>query len=163
ILGMGGSGGTSIATAAMRALPVGVPKLMLSTVGGGDVGPYTGTKDITFMPSVLDIAGFNRISRRIYTNAAAAIAGMVAPHRTPPWACRPCRRDSRRVRTRLRRHGELRRTGDGPGPLLDATTLQVESQRHVAAHRRGRERSDRRDAGQRGQCGQGTGRYPLAA
>jgi uncharacterized protein (UPF0261 family) len=88
ILGMGGSGGTSIATAAMRALPVGVPKLMVSTVGGGDVAPYAGTKDITFMPSVLDVAGFNRISRRIYANAAAAIAGMVAaqepPHYPPP-------------------------------------------------------------------------------
>jgi uncharacterized protein (UPF0261 family) len=78
ILGMGGSGGTSIATAAMRTLPVGVPKLMVSTVAGGDVAPYAGTKDITFMPSVIDVAGFNRISRRIYTNAAAAIAGMVA-------------------------------------------------------------------------------------
>jgi uncharacterized protein (UPF0261 family) len=78
---MGGSGGTSIATAAMRALPVGVPKLMVSTVGGGDVAPYAGTKDITFMPSVLDVAGFNRISRRIYANAAAAIAGMVAAQR----------------------------------------------------------------------------------
>ncbi len=77
ILGMGGSGGTSIATAAMRALPVGVPKLMVSTVGGGDVAPYAGTRDITFMPSVVDIAGFNRISRRIYANAAGAIAGMV--------------------------------------------------------------------------------------
>jgi uncharacterized protein (UPF0261 family) len=81
ILGMGGSGGTSIATAAMRALPVGVPKLMVSTVGGGDVAPYAGTKDITFMPSVLDVAGFNRISRRIYANAAAAIAGMVEAQR----------------------------------------------------------------------------------
>lgn len=81
ILGMGGSGGTSIATSAMRALPVGVPKLMVSTVGGGDVAPYAGTKDITFMPSVLDVAGFNRISRRIYANAAAAIAGMVEAQR----------------------------------------------------------------------------------
>lgn len=81
ILGMGGSGGTSIATSAMRALPVGVPKLMVSTVGGGDVAPYAGTKDITFMPSVLDVAGFNRISRRVYANAAAAIAGMVAAQR----------------------------------------------------------------------------------
>lgn len=78
ILGMGGSGGTSIATAAMRALPVGVPKLMVSTVGGGDVAPYAGTRDITFMPSVVDVAGFNRISRRIYANAAGAISGMVA-------------------------------------------------------------------------------------
>jgi uncharacterized protein (UPF0261 family) len=77
ILGMGGSGGTSIATTAMRTLPVGVPKVMLSTLGGGDVSPYAGTKDITFMPSVVDVAGFNRISRQIYANAAGAIAGMV--------------------------------------------------------------------------------------
>ncbi len=77
ILGMGGSGGTSIATTAMRTLPAGVPKLMLSTVGGGDVSAYTGTKDITFMPSIVDVAGFNRISRTIYANAAGAITGMV--------------------------------------------------------------------------------------
>lgn len=77
ILGMGGSGGTSIATAAMRTLPVGVPKLMVSTIAGGDVSAYAGTKDITFMPSIVDVAGFNRISRTIYTNAAGAIAGMV--------------------------------------------------------------------------------------
>lgn len=77
IIGMGGSGGTSISTSAMRTLPVGVPKLMLSTVGGGDVSAYTGTKDITFMPSIVDVAGFNRISRTIYANAAGAIAGMV--------------------------------------------------------------------------------------
>lgn len=83
ILGMGGSGGTSIATAAMRTLPVGVPKLMLSTVGGGDVSAYAGTKDITFMPSIVDVAGFNRISRVIYANAAGAISGMVK-QTTPP-------------------------------------------------------------------------------
>jgi uncharacterized protein (UPF0261 family) len=77
VLGMAGSGGTSIATAAMRALPVGVPKVMASTVGGGDVAQYVGTKDITMMPSVVDVAGINSISRRIYANAAAAIAGMV--------------------------------------------------------------------------------------
>lgn len=78
ILGMGGSGGTSLATTAMRALPVGVPKVMVSTVGGGDVSAYTGTKDITFIPSIVDVAGINRISRVIYTNAAGAIAGMVS-------------------------------------------------------------------------------------
>lgn len=78
ILSMGGSGATSIATAAMRTLPVGVPKVMVSTVGGGDVSAYAGTKDITFMPSVVDVAGINRISRVIYTNAAAAISGMVS-------------------------------------------------------------------------------------
>ena len=77
ILGMGGSGGTSIATTAMRTLPVGVPKVMVSTMGGGDVSAYTGTRDITFMPSIVDVAGINSISRAIYTNAAGAIAGMV--------------------------------------------------------------------------------------
>jgi uncharacterized protein (UPF0261 family) len=77
ILGMGGTGGTSIATAAMRTLPVGVPKVMVSTVGGGDVSPYAGTKDITFIPSIVDVAGINRISRAIYARAAGAIAGMV--------------------------------------------------------------------------------------
>ncbi len=83
IIGMGGSGGTSIATTAMRTLPVGVPKLMLSTVGGGDVSVYSGTKDITFMPSIVDVAGFNSISRAVYTNAAGAIAGMVKVERPP--------------------------------------------------------------------------------
>jgi uncharacterized protein (UPF0261 family) len=78
IVSMGGSGGTSIATNAMRTLPVGVPKLMVSTIAGGDVSAYAGTKDITFMPSIVDVAGFNRISRAIYTNAAGAIAGMVS-------------------------------------------------------------------------------------
>ncbi|MBN1259973.1 MAG: Tm-1-like ATP-binding domain-containing protein [Anaerolineae bacterium] len=77
IIGMGGSGGTSIATSGMRALPVGLPKVMVSTMGGGDVSAYAGAKDITFMPSIVDVAGMNRISRRIYANAAGAIAGMV--------------------------------------------------------------------------------------
>jgi len=77
ILGMGGSGGTSIATASMRTLPVGTPKVMVSTVGGGDVSAYAGTKDITFIPSIVDVAGINSISRTIYANAAGAIAGMV--------------------------------------------------------------------------------------
>jgi uncharacterized protein (UPF0261 family) len=77
ILGMGGSGGTSIATAAMRTLPVGFPKLMVSTLGGGDVSAFAGSKDIIFMPSVVDVAGLNRISRQVFANAAGAIAGMV--------------------------------------------------------------------------------------
>ena len=77
ILSMGGSGNTSIATAGMRTLPVGVPKLMVSTLAGGDVSAFVGTKDITMMPSVVDVSGINSISRVIYTNAAAAIAGMV--------------------------------------------------------------------------------------
>ena len=78
IIGMGGSGNTAIATAAMRTLPVGVPKVMVSTLGGGDVSAYTGTKDITFMPSIVDVAGINSISAAIYANAAGAIAGMVS-------------------------------------------------------------------------------------
>ncbi len=77
VFGMGGSGGTAIATAAMRALPVGVPKVMVSTVGGGDVSAYTGGKDIVFFPSVVDVAGLNRVSKLIYSNAAHAMAGMV--------------------------------------------------------------------------------------
>lgn len=89
IIGMGGSGGTSIATAAMRALPVGVPKLMVSTMGGGDVSAYAGTKDVTFMPSIVDVAGLNRISRAIYTNAAGAIAGMVTAEAPAAAADRP--------------------------------------------------------------------------
>jgi len=77
IVSMGGGGGTAVATAAMRALPVGVPKLMLSTMAAGDVRPYVGALDVTMMPSVVDIAGINRVSARIIANAAGAIAGMV--------------------------------------------------------------------------------------
>jgi uncharacterized protein (UPF0261 family) len=81
IFSMGGTGGTSVATRAMRALPIGVPKVIASTVGGGDVSAYAGTKDIVFIPSIVDVAGINRISRTIYTNAAGAIAGMVKMER----------------------------------------------------------------------------------
>lgn len=77
ILGMGGGGGTSIATSGMRVLPIGLPKVMVSTLGGGDVSAYTGSKDIIFIPSIVDVAGINRFSRAIYANAAGAIAGMV--------------------------------------------------------------------------------------
>lgn len=77
ILGMGGGGGTSIATSAMRTLPIGVPKVMLSTLAGGDVSGFVGTKDITMIPSVVDVAGINRISQTMYTRAAGAIIGMV--------------------------------------------------------------------------------------
>jgi uncharacterized protein (UPF0261 family) len=64
-------------TSAMRALPVGFPKVMVSTVASGDVSGYVGTTDITMMPSIVDVAGLNRISRTIFTNAAGAICGMV--------------------------------------------------------------------------------------
>jgi len=77
VLGLGGSGGTAVATTAMRELSVGLPKVMVSTVASGDVQPYVGIKDITMMYSVVDIAGLNRISRRILANAAGAVCGMV--------------------------------------------------------------------------------------
>jgi uncharacterized protein (UPF0261 family) len=78
VAALGGSAGTTIATAAMRALPYGFPKLMVSTLAAGDTKPYVGTRDICMMPSVLDISGLNHVSRRILNNAAGAICGMVA-------------------------------------------------------------------------------------
>jgi uncharacterized protein (UPF0261 family) len=77
ILGLGGSGNSALATQAMRALPVGVPKLMVSTVASGDTRPYVGAVDVAMMYSVVDIAGVNRISAQIMTNAAGMIAGAV--------------------------------------------------------------------------------------
>lgn len=77
ILGMGGTGGTTVVTAGMRALPVGVPKVCVSTAASGDVAVYVGTKDITMIPSIVDVAGVNRISRIIFSRAAGAICGMV--------------------------------------------------------------------------------------
>jgi uncharacterized protein (UPF0261 family) len=77
VLGAGGSGNTAIATAAMRALPVGVPKLMVSTMAAGDTRDYIGGADVALMASVTDVAGLNSISARILANAAAAMAGMV--------------------------------------------------------------------------------------
>jgi uncharacterized protein (UPF0261 family) len=76
IAGLGGTGGSSLATAAMRALPVGTPKLMVSAVAPRDIRPYVGGTDVTMMYAVTDISGINRISARILSNAAAAIAGM---------------------------------------------------------------------------------------
>ena len=83
VFGMGGSAGTTIGTAAMRALPVGVPKLMVSTLASGQVQHYVGTRDVMMMYSVVDIAGLNRISRAVLDNAAGAMAGMVKKP-TPP-------------------------------------------------------------------------------
>jgi uncharacterized protein (UPF0261 family) len=76
VLALGGSGGTAIATHAMRELPVGVPKLMVSTMASGDTRPYVGAVDVTMTYSVVDIAGLNPLSERILANAAAAAAGM---------------------------------------------------------------------------------------
>jgi len=77
ILGLGGSGGTALVTQVMRALPIGLPKLMVSTMASGETRPYVGSTDITMMYSVVDIAGINRLSAKILTNAAGAISGMV--------------------------------------------------------------------------------------
>jgi uncharacterized protein (UPF0261 family) len=76
VIGLGGTGGTALIASAMRGLPIGFPKLMVSTVASGDTSSYIGTSDITMMFSVVDVAGLNRVSRQIYKNAAAAIAGM---------------------------------------------------------------------------------------
>jgi len=82
VLALGGSGGSSIAARAVRDLPVGLPKLIVSTMASGDVSPYVGASDVTLMYSVVDIAGINQISRAVLGNAAAAIAGMAAAHAT---------------------------------------------------------------------------------
>jgi len=77
ILGLGGTGGSTVIAAAMRALPLGVPKVLVSTAASGDTSAYVGTKDIALVPSIVDVAGINRISPLIFTRAAGAICGMV--------------------------------------------------------------------------------------
>ncbi|MDR3618544.1 MAG: Tm-1-like ATP-binding domain-containing protein [Paludisphaera borealis] len=77
VVGLGGSGGTALITPAMRALPVGLPKLMVSTVASGDTSPYVGCTDICMMYSVVDVAGLNTVLRTVLANAAHAMAGMV--------------------------------------------------------------------------------------
>jgi uncharacterized protein (UPF0261 family) len=84
VLGLGGSGNTALVTQAMRTLPIGTPKLMVSTVASGNVAPYVGPSDLAMMYSVVDVAGINAISRRVIANAAHAAAGMAL--NTPPAA-----------------------------------------------------------------------------
>lgn len=84
VLALGGSGGTALVTPALQRLPVGVPKLVVSTVASGNVAPYVGSVDLTLMYSVTDVAGLNRISRRVLGNAAHALGGMIATE--PPAA-----------------------------------------------------------------------------
>ncbi|TDD31586.1 UPF0261 family protein [Actinomadura sp. KC06] len=86
VLAVGGSGGSSIAARAVRDLPIGLPKLIVSTMASGGVTPYVGAKDVTMMYSVVDIAGVNRVSRLILGNAAAAAAGMAKAHVPAPSA-----------------------------------------------------------------------------
>ena len=81
VFSMGGSGGTTIATAGMRALPIGVPKVMVSTMASGDTSPYVGASDIAMFPSIVDVAGINSFSSTIFDNAVAAMVGMLEhPH-----------------------------------------------------------------------------------
>ena len=80
VLGLGGSGGSSIFARAVRDLPLGLPKLLVSTMAAGDVGPYVGASDVTVMYSVVDVAGVNQVSRTVFGNAAAAAVGMAAGH-----------------------------------------------------------------------------------
>ncbi|MFD7833811.1 Tm-1-like ATP-binding domain-containing protein [Streptomyces sp. NPDC059761] len=108
VLAIGGSGGTSIATRAMRALPLGVPKLMVSSMASGDVAPYVGSSDITMMYSVVDIAGINSISTPVMANAAEAAAGMAKAFE--------------RASRELRRPARL---GAGSRPLIAASMAGV--------------------------------------
>ena len=78
VLGLGGSGGTALIAPALRALPIGLPKLIASTVASGNTAPYVGSSDLVLMPSVVDIAGLNVVSRQVLANAAHAVVGMVS-------------------------------------------------------------------------------------
>jgi len=89
LISLGGSAGTTIATAAMRSLPAGVPKVMVSTLASGDTRPFVGTKDIVMIYPIVDIAGLNRLSRRVLGNAAAAICGMVSQELPETGAAKP--------------------------------------------------------------------------
>ncbi|MDA0638561.1 Tm-1-like ATP-binding domain-containing protein, partial [Nonomuraea sp. MCN248] len=114
VLAVGGSGGSSIAARAVRDLPIGLPKLIVSTMASGEVSPYVGAKDVTLMYSVVDVAGLNRVSRVILGNAAAAAAGMAAAHRE-------------------------RRADEGDRPLVGATMFGVTTPAVDAARERLRE------------------------
>ena len=105
VLGLGGSAGTTIATAAMRALPLGVPKVMLSTLASGMVRQFVGDKDIFMLNSVVDIAGINRVSREVLSQAARAMAGLV----TYPRPERARERQTAGGRDDVRRDDRVRR------------------------------------------------------
>ncbi len=128
ILGLGGGGGTTMVTAAMRTLPVGVPKVMVSTMASGNTAPYVDVKDVTLMYSVVDIAGLNPLSRRILANAAGAICGMVEEtgNREPATGNRVPGIGSRRVVGRAGRpRPAVGGSGVGSRPLVAATMFGV--------------------------------------
>jgi len=125
VLSLGGSAGTTIGTAAMRALPLGVPKLMVSTLASGQVQPFVGTRDVMMMYSVVDIAGLNRISRVVLDNAAAAMAGMVGLQKGPTPQPPPCREGEKEALEELRSAARISASssplpaGRGLGPHAD--------------------------------------------
>jgi uncharacterized protein (UPF0261 family) len=86
VFGLGGSAGTTLGTAAMRAVPFGVPKVMVSTLASGQTRPYVGGSDLAMFPAVADVAGLNRLTRRVLANAADALAGMLRGHASMPLA-----------------------------------------------------------------------------
>ena len=160
LLGLGGSGGTALITPAMRALPIGVPKLMVSTMASGNVAPYVGPSDIAMMYSVTDVAGLNRISRRVLANAAGAIGGAFRQaDSAAPGQRQPSRRRHQHVR---RDHGPACSrcrcwsrtttawcsTPPAPGPVHGKTAGQPSAVRRAGPdHHRGLRLPVRRRAG----------------
>jgi len=118
ILAIGGSGGAALAAPAMQALPVGLPKLIVSTMAAGDTRPYVGESDIAMLYPVVDVAGLNRLSRQVLGNAAAAIAGMA------------------RAATRRAEDREVARTAGDERPLVGATMFGVTTPCVTAARER---------------------------
>ncbi|WP_182353828.1 Tm-1-like ATP-binding domain-containing protein [Flaviflexus huanghaiensis] len=89
VFSLGGSGGTALATAGMRKLPVGVPKVMVSTMAGGTVAEYVGTSDIVMIPSIVDVQGLNSILQTILRNAVGAMVGMLSAEKVDEVAAKP--------------------------------------------------------------------------
>ncbi|MFI1963015.1 Tm-1-like ATP-binding domain-containing protein [Streptomyces pathocidini] len=135
VLALGGSGGSAIAARAVRDLPVGLPKLIVSTMASGDVAPYVGASDVTMMYSVVDIAGINQISATVLGNAAAAIAGMGRAH-----ADRRAAHADRRAAHADRRaaHADRRAAPSAPDarPLIAASMFGVTTPAVDAARER---------------------------
>ena len=136
VIGIGGSGNTALITPAMRALPIGLPKVMVSTIASGNIAPYVGTSDILMMYPVVDIAGLNAVSRRVLGNAAHAMAGMIQ-HPIPPSDEKPTRGHDD-----VRRHDALRdgrpRGPRGPGLRLPGLPRHGDRRPGDGEARRGR-------------------------
>ena len=134
VISLGGGGGTAIATAGMRALPIGFPKLMVSTLASGNTAPYVGEKDIVMMPSIVDVAGLNRVSRQILARAAGAICGMVEAA-IPAVEDRPIIVASMFGNTTAVRATGARRAGGGGLRSARLSLHRHRRQSHGSAHR----------------------------